>query len=102
MPRKVPDGEEPKSPPRKPPGVWEKEASRVLKLEMLRASVTSEELAALLKERGYGTASVKALALKISRGTFSFAFTLQALKALGLQSLDLSHVKDHRRPSRGR
>lgn len=102
MPRKVLEGEEPKSPPRKPMGPWEKEARRVLNLEMLRADLTPDTLAKAMKERGYGVLSVKALALRISRGTFSFAFTLQALKAMGLQSLDLSHVKDYRRPTRGR
>ena len=102
MPRLVPEGEEPKSPPRKPIGAWEKEARRVLNLEMLRADLTPETLAKLLKERGYGAPSVKALALRISRGTFSFGFTLQALKAMGVQSLDISHVKDHRRSTKGR
>lgn len=69
----------------------------MLTLEMLRADLTPEKLAELMKRRGYGVPTVKALALRISRGTFSFAFTLAALKAMGLQSLDLSHVKDHKR-----
>jgi hypothetical protein len=93
MPRKVPAHAR-KSPPRKPPTHWDREAQRVIRLEMLRADIGPEELAKRMKAEGFAIPSEKALALRIARGTFSFGFALCAFRALGVETLDLSHVRD--------
>lgn len=95
MPRRVPEGGQRLSPERKPPDTWDKEAQRVIRLEMLRADVDVEELARRLKRMGSASPTEKALALRLSRGTFSFGFALKVLRALDLDSLDISHVKKH-------
>jgi hypothetical protein len=86
--------------PRKPLDPWDKEARRVIKLEMLRAGHTSESLAELLKDSGYGTNTSKALAQRIVRGSFTFGFALRVLNAMGVSTLDLGYIdpKKHKKP----
>jgi hypothetical protein len=79
--------------PRKALDPWDREARRVLRLEMLRADHTPESLAVLLKHAGYGANTEKALAQRIVRGSFNFGFALRVLSAMGVKTLDLSHLK---------
>jgi hypothetical protein len=97
MPRRIPEGGSRLSPERKPPDKWDQEAQRVIRLEMLRADVDVGELAKRLKKLGSAPPTEKALALRLARGTFSFGFALKVLRALDLESLDISHVKKHTR-----
>ena len=96
MPKREPK-REPKEPvkkasSRKPTDHWDLEARRVLKMEMLRANVDAEGLAARIHAMNEEASTETALALRISRGTFSFGFALLALKALGVSQLDITHV----------
>lgn len=64
---------------------WNEQAKRLLKSELVRRGISSEELVARLERLGVDEtkASVES---KISRGTFSAAFLLQALNAIGCKS----------------
>ena len=67
---------------------WENEARLLLKAEIARRGVTYERLAKRLQAFGVQE-TVRSIANKMSRGTFSFVFFLQCMKALGAQSVTL-------------
>jgi hypothetical protein len=95
MPRKVPEGGVRLSPERKAPDKWDKAARRVIQREISEAEIDVEELAQRLKKLGYTPPTTKALALRLSRGTFSFGFGLMVLLALELDKLDLARAKKY-------
>lgn len=75
----------------KPPAVdWDSEAKRILKAELTRAGVSYKVLAARLVQMGIHD-SETAIANRISRGKFSFAFFLQCMSALGIDEVMLRH-----------
>jgi hypothetical protein len=84
-----------RSPPRKEPDIWDREAKEVIKLEMQRKRVDVDGLIKLLKEMKSPPPSRKSLVLRLSRGTFSFGFALKILKALDVDTLDISDVNKH-------
>jgi DNA (cytosine-5)-methyltransferase 1 len=67
---------------------WKKYAAQTLKAELARAGVGYEELTRLLHaievEESY-----KGIASKITRGTFSFLFFAQCMKALDIKTVRL-------------
>lgn len=65
---------------------WEKEAKRILKVELARAGVSHKVLVARLERLGIKDTS-SALASRISRGKFSFVFFLQCMEVLGVKEL---------------
>lgn len=65
---------------------WENEASRILKAEVVRHGVTYRKLARRLADLNVRETE-RSIANKLSRGSFSFVFALQCLKALGVESL---------------
>lgn len=65
---------------------WEAEAKRVLKSELARSGVSYRVLVARFKAMGVED-NEKAIASRISRGKFSFAFFLQCMKALGVEEV---------------
>lgn len=90
MPFVVPPGQEPKSKARPPPDAWDIEAKRVLKAELARREITFKQLERLLRHsRGDDNISAAALAGRINRGTFTFAFALRVMVAIGVNALDL-------------
>ncbi len=70
------------------PDEWSKHAAKMLKAELARAGVGYEELNAKLKEIGVEE-SYKGIAAKVNRGTFSFVFFMQCMKALGRETVRL-------------
>ena len=72
--------------------VWTDRAKRFLKAELKRADITYEELARLLRERHGLTETKVSVANKLSRGTFSAAFFLAAMKAIGVEQVRLEDV----------
>lgn len=64
---------------------WNEQAKRLLKSELVRRGVSNDELVSRLESIGVEEtkASVES---KISRGTFSAAFLLQCLNAIGCKS----------------
>lgn len=67
------------------PTNWHEKAKRLLKSELLRRGVSSEDLVALLEKIGVQETKAS-IDSKISRGTFSAAFLIQCLNAMGVKS----------------
>ena len=67
---------------------WGKMASRILKVEIAKQELTYKELAAKLNELGvnYKESDITA---RLSRGSFSAAFFIQCLKAMGAKNIEL-------------
>ena len=68
---------------------WEEEASRILRAEVVRRGLTYKQRSLQLQRLGVFE-SERAIANKLSRGTFPFVFALQCCKVLGIRSLDVS------------
>lgn len=64
---------------------WHKQASQILKAELMRRGVTYKQLMQLLPHVG-GLESEASITAKLSRGKFQFAFFLQCMKAIGVQT----------------
>jgi hypothetical protein len=61
---------------------WQKMATHALKAELIRRGITYDQLQEKLAQLGVeGTAN--SINVKINRGTFSFIFFLQTMKAIG-------------------
>lgn len=67
---------------------WEEMVKRLLKAELARKGISHERLSELLGEIGVKI-SKSAIDSKLSRGTFSAAFLLQCLKAIGCKKFQL-------------
>lgn len=65
---------------------WAEKAKRMLRAEMVRQGATYEDLANRLAAIGV-TDNPPNLRNKVSRGTFTAAFMLQCLEALGVRTL---------------
>nr|WP_315467652.1 DUF6471 domain-containing protein [uncultured Undibacterium sp.] len=65
---------------------WNKLATNTIKAELARAGVGYEELVHRLSSIGVYE-SYTGIAAKINRGTFSFLFFLQCMKALGIKEV---------------
>jgi len=64
---------------------WHEKAKRLLKSELLKRGVTTEQLVGLLDRIGVEETK-GSIDSKISRGTFSAAFFIQCLNAVGCRS----------------
>lgn len=67
---------------------WKREARRILRAELAAKDVSLKELARKLEVVGVEE-DAKVLSNKINRGTFSFIFFLQCMKALGVETITL-------------
>ena len=65
---------------------WNEQAKRLLKSELVRRGITNDELVRLLDNIGVEETKTS-IDSKISRGTFSAAFLLQCLNAIGCKNL---------------
>ena len=61
---------------------WYQIARNVLRAELVRQGVSYRQLAVLLSQLGIQETE-RSIASKLSRGSFSFAFYLQCMRALG-------------------
>ncbi|KMW47106.1 DUF6471 domain-containing protein [Ralstonia insidiosa] len=68
---------------------WQREARRLLRAQMALKDVRYKGLARALESVGVFE-EPKALANKINRGTFSFAFFLQCMRALAIDTVKLT------------
>lgn len=67
---------------------WNDKAKRLLKSELIKRGVSNSELA--LRLNGLGTQETKSsIDSKISRGTFSAAFFIQCLSAIGCEKVEI-------------
>ena len=67
---------------------WNQRATNLLKSQMALAGVNYEQLIQRLAAIGVDE-SYKGIANKINRGTFSFVFFIQCMKALGVNEIRL-------------
>jgi hypothetical protein len=67
---------------------WKKSATRLLRVEMERTGVSFKELSRRLEPIGVNLQSQQ-LSNKVNRGTFSFTFFLQCMKALNVEVIRL-------------
>lgn len=67
---------------------WQLEARRILKSELARRDWTYGRLVTALGKIGVEE-TVRSVANKLSRGTYSFAFYLQCMKAMGRSSVEI-------------
>ena len=74
---------------------WEQEARGILRSEMSRRRITYKILAARLEGMGLPE-TYKSVASKVGRGTFSFTFFLQSMRAMGVRQVDLAPLDDER------
>lgn len=78
---------------------WENEARRILRAELVRRGLTYAMLAKRLQ--GLGIAETeRAIANKLSRGTFAFTFFLQCMAAMEVERVvfDLTPASNGSRP----
>ena len=64
---------------------WDDKAKRLLKSEMVKRGFTNADLVGLLNEIGVEETKAS-IDSKISRGTFSAAFLIQCLNAMGIRN----------------
>ncbi|XOV94879.1 MAG: DUF6471 domain-containing protein [Bacteroidota bacterium] len=67
---------------------WNKYAKRLIKSEMLKRGISSDDLVILLDRIGIEETK-SSINSKISRGTFSASFLFQVLSVIGCKSIDL-------------
>jgi hypothetical protein len=79
---------------------WENLARQIVRAELVRRGLTYGGLAARLEDIGVDE-SERAIANKMSRGTFTFVFVLQVMKAIGVTSLNFEPAT-HSLPPRTR
>ena len=75
---------------------WDDEARRIIRSEMERRDISYKQLAQLLETQTGPpldfAVTERNLISRISRGTFSFSFALQVMRAMGVRSLDVTPV----------
>jgi hypothetical protein len=68
---------------------WQREARRIVQVELARKDIGYKELSRALETACGVDIDPKALSNKVGRGTFSFAFFLQCMRALGVDTISL-------------
>jgi len=71
---------------------WNDKVKRILKSELIKRGVTTEELTVLLNEIG-NTETKSSIDSKISRGTFSAAFFMQCLYVIGCTKIEIEEYR---------
>lgn len=77
---------------------WENEARLLLKAEIVRRGITYERLAKRLQSIGVAE-TTRAIANKMSRGSFSFVFFLQCMTALEAENVLIAVPRVQKTPS---
>ena len=67
---------------------WSKQATNMIKAELSRKGVTYDQLQEKMAVLGIEE-TANAINVKINRGTFSFVFFMQVMKAIGAKTLRL-------------
>lgn len=69
---------------------WNKRASNIIKAELVRRGVSYDKLQEKMQEIDIKE-TANAINVKINRGTFSFAFFLQVMEAIGANTFRLEN-----------
>lgn len=67
---------------------WNNKVKRILKSELVKRGLSTEDLTALLNENGC-TETKSSVDSKISRGTFSAAFFMHCLYVIGCHKIEI-------------
>jgi hypothetical protein len=71
---------------------WNNKVKRILKSELVKRGISTEELAALLNENGC-TETKSSVDSKISRGTFSASFFVQCMYVIGCEKIEIENYR---------
>jgi hypothetical protein len=71
---------------------WNNKVKRILKSELVKRGLSTEDLTNLLNENGC-TESKSSVDSKISRGTFSASFFMQCLYVIGCTKIDMQEYR---------
>ena len=71
---------------------WNNKVKRILKSELIKRGVSTEELTQLLNKNGC-VETKSSVDSKISRGTFSAAFFMQCLFVIGCTKLEIEEYR---------
>jgi hypothetical protein len=69
---------------------WKATAKNILKSELTRKGVDYEELVKRLNELGIADENYNSVCTKINRGTFTFQFFLQCMRAIDVSDIRLN------------
>ncbi len=70
---------------------WNKKVKRILKSELVKRGLSSQDLALLLNKNG-ATETKSSINSKISRGTFSASFFMQCLNVIGCTKIEIEEL----------
>ena len=71
---------------------WNNKVKRILKSELVKRGVSTEELTLLLNENGCSETK-SSVDSKISRGTFSASFFMQCLYVIGCTKIEIEEYR---------
>ena len=71
---------------------WNNKVKRILKSELIKRGISTEDLAILLNKNGC-TETKSSVDSKISRGTFSASFFMQCLYVIGCTKLEIEEYR---------
>lgn len=71
---------------------WNNKVKRILKSELVKRGVSTEELTALLNEDGCNETK-SSVDSKISRGTFGASFFMQCLYVIGCNKIEIEEYR---------
>ena len=71
---------------------WNDKVKRILKSELVKRGVTTDDLATLLNEIG-NSETKSSIDSKISRGTFSASFFMQCLYVIGCTKIEIEEYR---------
>lgn len=77
---------------RRAPSKWDEEARQIIRAEMQRRGVSYKVLVQRMGHLGEEVTE-RSLISRINRGTFTFGFALQVLRALGVTKLTVSELE---------
>lgn len=72
--------------------IWNDKVKRILKSELVKRGITTEELTNLLNEIG-NSETKSSIDSKISRGTFSASFFMQCLYVIGCNKIEIEEYR---------
>ena len=72
--------------------IWKDKVKRMLKSELIKRGISTEELTVLLNENG-SSETKSSVDSKISRGTFSASFFMQSLFVIGCTKIEIEEYR---------
>ncbi|MBI1284176.1 MAG: hypothetical protein GC183_07525 [Thiobacillus sp.] len=69
---------------------------RILKSELARRDLAYSPLIQRLRAAGIAAETERSIVNKVSRGTFSFAFFIMCMRALGVEKVDIGPLPEAR------